>query len=319
MSTSLLATDGLLWVVTSIFITFIVCIGFYVERHELHKVTFKEACLISFSWVLVSLIFNASLWYYLKIKFNYTIANQKALEFFTGYLIEKSLSLDNVFVFALIFKYFHIPKDYQRIVLSYGIISAILLRLIMILAGVCLITKFHWILRVFGALLIFSGGKILFSHNGTDNPLMNIKDNFILNLCNKYLRTTPEIHHEKFFIRKHHKLFITPLFLAMILIEISDIVFATDSIPVIFAITNDPFIIITSNIFAILGLRSLYFLLATGLGRFKLLTPGLAIILIFIGIKMLLELKLSILTTLGSVSIIIILCILLSLIKTKKL
>ena len=313
-----IATEWYLWVITFIFIFIAVCMSFYVESHKIHKIHFKQACLISLSWILLALIFNIVLWYYLKIKFNLTIANQKYLEFFAGYVIEKSLSLDNVFVFALIFKYFDIPRDYQRIVLSYGIISAIVLRLIMILAGVCLIAKFHWILRVFGALLIISGGKILISFNNPNNHTMDLKDNFIINLCTKYLRTTKEIHHEKFFLKQHGKLFITPLFLAMILIEISDVVFATDSIPVIFAITEDPFIIITSNIFAILGLRSLYFLLATGIKKFSFLTPGLAIILIFIGIKMLMALHISILTTLSSISIIIIICILLSIIKAQK-
>ena len=317
--TMVIATEWSLLIVTCIFIISILCIGFHIESHEIHKISFKKACLISAGWILSALIFNIFLWCYLKTKFNYTIANQKALEFFAGYFIEKSLSLDNVFVFALIFKYFAIPKDYQRIVLSYGIISAILLRLILILAGICLITKFHWILRIFGALLIISGGKILISFNKKINPIMELKDNFIINLCNKYLRTTKEFHKEKFFLKRHGKLFITPLFLAMVLIEISDIVFSTDSIPAIFSITEDPFIIITSNIFAILGLRSLYFLLATGLRKFNLLNLGLAIILMFIGVKMLLMLKLSIITTLSSIAIILIICILLSVIKTQKL
>lgn len=304
-----------LWSIAGIFIASALAIGIYIEHHRLHKIHFKEACFISIGWIASAFIFNIVLWYYLKVNFNQTIATQKALEFFAGYTIEKSLSLDNVFVFALIFKYFGIPRDYQRVVLNYGIISAVILRLIMILAGVWLINKFHWILYVFGGLLIISGGKILiqhYLHKDLDNDLSN---NFIVNLCNKYLRTTTKIYQDKLIITKNGKTFITPLFLAMILIEISDVVFATDSIPVIFGITDDPFIIITSNIFAILGLRSLYFLLAAGLKKFVFLTQGLAIILIFIGIKMMFGLHLSILTTLSIIFIIISICVLLSLLK----
>jgi len=293
----------------------------------LHKIHFKEACIISISWILAALIFNIILWYYLKTKFNYTLANQKALEFFTGYLIEKSLSLDNIFVFVLIFKYFDVPKNYQRLVLTYGIVTAILLRLIMILSGVWVIEKIHWILRVFGVFLIISGSKILtpLFYNKPKTYLKQLKDpdarqskfsNFIINLCHKYLKTTKTVHQKNLFIIQHGKLRATPLFLAMILIEISDIIFATDSIPAIFAILDDPLIIITSNIFAILGLRSLYFFLATGLKRFCFLTPGVAIILIFIGIKMVFSFEISIITTLATISSILVGSILLSLNKS---
>lgn len=304
-----------LWLITCIFILSILLISFYIEHHKLHKIHFKEACWISVSWILVSFIFNIFLWFYLKIYYDQDIAYQKSLEFFAGYIIEKSLSLDNVFVFALIFRYFKIPEDYQRVVLNYGIISAIILRLIMILAGTLLIAKFHWILQVFGALLIISGGKILYQHHTNKHDQDDLSNNFIVTLCNKYLRTTKRIYQDKLIVKRFGKIFITPLFIAMMLIEISDVMFATDSIPVIFAITEDPFIIITSNIFAILGLRSLYFLLEAGLNKFTFLTHGLAIILIFIGVKMLFTLNLSIITTLSFVGIILSTCILLNLIK----
>lgn len=307
-----------LWVITCVFIFSILCLGFYIEHHKLHKIHFKQACLISASWILIAFIFNIVLWYYLKIYFGQKIANQKALEFFAGYIIEKSLSLDNVFVFALIFRYFKIPEDYQRVVLNYGIISAILLRLLMILAGTLLIAKFHWILQIFGGLLILSGGKILFQHYYHKHNKDDLSHNLIVTICNKYLRTTKRIYQDKLIIKRLGKIFVTPLFLTMVLIEISDIMFATDSIPVIFAITEDPFIIITSNIFAILGLRSLYFLLEAGLNKFTFLTQGLAIILIFIGVKMLFIIQFSILTTLSIIFIILSTCILLNLIKNIK-
>lgn len=284
------------------------------EKNQLTKNNFTSAAIISISWIAAALIFNIMLWYYLKINFNREIATQKALEFFTGYLLEKSLSLDNLFVFVLIFKYFHIPDLYQRKALNYGISIAVVLRMLMIFFGIWLISKIHWILYVFGAFLIFSGGKILLSKEQNSNNKNQLNNNLIVIWCNKYLRTTSDLTKEKFFITRHKKLYATPLFLAMILIEISDIVFATDSIPAILAILNDPFIILTSNIFAILGLRALYFFLAVSIHKFSYLQQGIAALLIFIGAKMLFNVHLSIIFTLGIMLIIIISSILLSII-----
>ena len=311
-------SDLYLWATWGIFVISIFFIIVYLEKYILTKNSFSSAATVSIAWIIAAIIFNIILWYYLKLNFNQTIANQKALEFFTGYLLEKSLSLDNLFVFVLIFRYFHIPDLYQKRVLNYGIIGAIVLRILMIFFGIWLISKLHWVLYVFGAFLIFSGGKILLASYSGSNHKENLNNNLIVILCHKYLRTTKDLAKENFFITKYKKLYVTPLFLAMILIEISDIMFAADSIPAILAILNDPFIIVTSNIFAILGLRALYFFLAISVHKFSFLQQGIALLLIFIGIKMLCELHLSIVVTLSIMSIILIASILLSVIFPSK-
>ncbi len=298
-----------LWLYTSIFILSAFSLDFYLEKYKLKQNCFKTAAIVSIGWILAALIFNGLLWYYLKINLNNTIADHKALEFLTGYLLEKSLSLDNIFIFVLIFKYFNIPSNYQRLVLNYGIIGAIFFRLFMIFFGIWLIKKLHWILYIFGGILIISGGKILISSLFVKKPIkeeIDLNNNLIIKLFSKYFRTTKELVKEKFFIIKENKLYATPLFLALICIEVSDIVFATDSIPAILVILNDPFIIFTSNIFAIFGLRALYFFLAIGVGKFKFLQEGIAIILMFIGTKILFEIKLPIVITL--IFIITIIC-----------
>lgn len=307
-----------LWLHSSIFIAVIFLLITYLEKHQLAKNNLKNASIISIIWILAALIFNACLWYYLKIHFDQTIANQKALEFFTGYLLEKSLSIDNLFVFIMIFKYFGIPDTYQRSVLHYGIMGAVICRLIMIFAGIWLIAKLHWILYVFGGFLIFSGGKILFAHHQNAENENNLNNNLIVILCKKYLPITKELYQEKFFILQDNKLYATPLFLALILIEITDIIFATDSIPAILAVVDDPFIIFTSNIFAILGLRSLYFFLALGAHKFNFLQYAIAIILIFIGIKMVFQLHLPIVITLSIMFLILMSSILLGYIFPKR-
>jgi tellurite resistance protein TerC len=291
-------------------------LSFYLENNILAKNSFKSAAIISILWVLAALIFNIIMWHYLKNNFDLQLANQKSLEFFTGYLLEKSLSLDNIFVFVLIFRYFSIPRSYQRRVLHYGIMGAIVLRLLMIFFGVWLINKIHWILYVFGAFLIFSGGKILFTQH--QHNIKELKNNLLIIWCHKYLRTTKKLFQENFFVIRRKKLYITPLFLALILIEASDVVFAVDSIPAILAIVRDPFIIFTSNIFAILGLRALYFFLALGIHKFTFLQPAIAMILIFIGIKMVFEIKLPILVTLGIMAAIMTVSGILSFLKNKK-
>jgi tellurite resistance protein TerC len=250
---------------------------------KVHKVSVKEALSWSLVWVSLALLFNAGLWWYLNGTVGAEIADRKALEFFTGYLIEKSLSVDNVFVFLLIFTAFNVPAEYQRRVLVYGVLGALLMRAGMILAGAWVVQEFSWVLYLFGAFLVVTGVRMLFV--AEEEPDMT--KNPVLRIARKYLRVTDDHHGEKFVVKKDGIRYFTPLFLVLLLVEISDVVFAVDSIPAIFAITTDPFIVFTSNIFAILGLRALYFLLADMADRFHLLQYGLALVLTFIGTKML--------------------------------
>jgi tellurite resistance protein TerC len=254
------------------------------ESKGAKKVSFREALTWSIVWIALSFLFNALLWWYLDGKFGRELANVKAAEFFTGYLIEKSLAVDNIFVFLMLFTFFGVQPQYQRRVLILGVILAIMLRAIMILIGAWLIAKFHWILYVFGAILLITGVKMLLMAEA--EPDMD--KNPILRFIRRHLSVTNEYHGEKFSIVRDGKRWFTPLFVVMVMIGITDVIFAVDSIPAIFAITLDPFIVLTSNVFAILGLRAMYFLLADLADRFHLLKYGLAFILVFIGIKMLL-------------------------------
>ena len=245
------------------------------------KVGIKEAAYWSLAWFTLAMLFNVLLWWHVDGTMGREIANTKAMEFFTGYLIEKSLSVDNLFVFLTIFSYFAVPPEYQRRVLMYGVLGAIVLRAIMILAGIWLVQQFAWILYVFGIFLVITGIKmLLFADRQPDisrNPLLNWV---------RRLRMTDALHGERFVIMKDGVRTFTPLFAVLVMIEISDVVFAVDSIPAIFAVTTDPFIVFTSNIFAILGLRALYFLLADMSDRFHLLKYGVAVVLIFVGVKL---------------------------------
>lgn len=248
-----------------------------------HKVSVKEAAVWSLVWVSLALAFNGGLWWYLNGTVGPEIADSKALEFLTGYLIEKSLSVDNVFIFLLIFASFHVAPEYQRRVLIYGVLGAIVMRAIMILAGAWVVREFSWVLYLFGAFLVVTGIRMLIMAEKTPD----LEQNPVLKFARKHLRLTTEYHGEKFSVMKDGMRYFTPLFLVLILIEFTDLVFAVDSIPAIFAITTDPFIVFTSNIFAIMGLRALYFLLADVAERFHLLKYGLALVLTFIGAKML--------------------------------
>ena len=251
--------------------------------NKAHKVSVKEAGIWSLVWVSMALLFNAGLWWYLKGSVGSEIADQKALEFFSGYLIEKALSVDNVFVFLLIFTAFQVPQQYQRRVLIYGVLGAIIMRAIMISAGAWVVSEFSWVLYLFGAFLLFTGIRMLVAVDAEPD----VVNNPILKFARKHLKVTDGDHGEKFFVKIDGVRFVTPLFLVLILIEVTDLVFAVDSIPAIFAITTDPFIVFTSNMFAILGLRALYFLLVDVADRFHLLKYGLAMVLTFIGVKML--------------------------------
>ena len=248
-----------------------------------HRVKVKEALAWVIAWICLALSFAGLLWWYLNDTQGAVIAQRKTLEFLAGYLIEQSLSIDNMFVFVMIFGYFAVPPELQRRVLLYGVLGAIVMRAGMILAGVWLVTQFAWILYVFGAFLVFTGIKmIVFAEAEPD-----LEQNPLLRWLRGHLRITANFHGEKFFVRQNGLLWATPMFLVLLLIEASYVVVAVDSIPAIFAVTTDPFIVFTSNIFAIMGLRALYFLLADLADRFHLLKYGLAIVLVFIGAKML--------------------------------
>ena len=248
-----------------------------------HKVSVREAAAWSIVWVLLALGFDYGLWIYLTETIGREAATTKAMEFLTGYVIEKSLSVDNVFVFLMIFTHFGVPPQYQRKVLLYGVLGAIIMRIIMVLAGSWVVSQFAWVMYLFGVFLLITGLRMLVANE--QEPDMDA--NPVLKLAKKVLPFTKEFHGEKFSIIQNGKRIFTPLLLVLILIEISDVIFAVDSIPAIFAVTTDPFIVFTSNIFAIMGLRALYFLLADMADRFHLLKFGLAFVLMFVGIKML--------------------------------
>lgn len=268
-------------VVVALFIDFVV-----LKKQGAHAVSVKEALNWSLVWVAASFAFNALFWYavYSENNQNVELANTKSLEFLTGYLIEKSLAVDNIFVFLMIFTYFAVPPEFQKRVLMIGIIGAIVLRTIMILVGSWLISEFHWVLYVFGAFLVITGVKMWWAAG--QEP--DLESNPALKLLRKVMPVSKNFDGEKFFTFENGKKIATPLLLVIALVGLTDVIFAVDSIPAIFAITNDPFIVLTSNVFAILGLRAMYFLLAAVAAKFHLLSYGLAVVLVFIGTKMLL-------------------------------
>jgi tellurite resistance protein TerC len=279
------------------------------------KVSVKEAAAWSLGWFTLAMVFNALLWWYLEGSVGREIANTKAMEFFTGYLIEKSLSVDNLFVFLMLFGFFAVPAEYQRRVLLYGVLGAIVLRAVMILAGVWLVSQFSWILYVFGAFLVITGLKmVLFAEHKPD-----LERNPVLKWMRSHLRMTNEYSGEHFTVVKDGLRYFTQLFAVLVMVEISDVIFAVDSIPAIFAVTTDPFIVFTSNIFAILGLRALYFMLADMADRFHLLKYGVAVVLVFVGIKLLIAdfYHVPVLLSLAFVALILTLSVIASLIATR--
>jgi len=257
---------------------------FVVGGGKEHRVSFREAATWSVIWISITLAFAGGLWVYLDGSLGREVANTKALEFITGYLIEKALAVDNVFIWLMLFSFFAVPASLQKRVLLYGVLGAIVMRTVMIFAGAWLITQFHWILYLFGAFLLITGVKMYWFAD--EKP--DLENNKLVNWLRGHMKITNEFHEHHFFIRENGLRYATPLFLALVLVELSDLIFAVDSIPAIFAITTDPFIVLTSNIFAILGLRAMYFLLAGVADRFSLLKYGLAVVLMFIGVKMLL-------------------------------
>ena len=255
------------------------------KQKEVQEVKLKTAAYWSIAWVTVASLFGGGLWLYLQQTAGVTIANAKTMEYFAGYLLEKSLAIDNVFVWLMIFAAFAIPQGLQRKILLYGVIGAIVLRTIFIFIGAWFVQEFSWILYIFGAFLLYMGFKLL---KGQDEEDSNIEDMKILKWLRKHMRITPTMQGEKFFVRQNGVLWATPLFLVLILVEASDVIFAVDSIPAIFAVTSDPFIVLTANLMAILGLRAMFFLLSGAATKMYYLPYGLGIILMFIGTKMLL-------------------------------
>lgn len=267
----------------SILVIILLLIDFFLLRSQgNHKVSTKEAISWSIVWLCAAATFGAWLWWHLNQQYGEEIANRKTLEFATGYLIEKGLAIENVFVWITIFTYFSIPAELQKRVLLWGVIGAIAMRAVLIYLGAMIIQQFTWIFYVFGAFLVFTGIKMFFVTGKTSD----IESNPLLIWLKKYLPMTNTLHSEKFSIIENGKRVLTPLFLVLVLVEVSDLIFSIDSIPAIFSITSDPFIVFTANIFAILGLRAMYFLLADVSDRFHLLGYGLALIVTLVGVKM---------------------------------
>jgi tellurite resistance protein TerC len=274
-----------MWTGFAVFVVVAIAIDLLVmEKQGAHKVTTKEAIGWSSLWFSLAFVFVALLWWYLNSTQSRDVANEVSMQFITGYLVEKSLSVDNIFVFLMIFSYFAIPAEFQKRALIIGIVGAIVLRAILILIGAWLLAQFHWVLYVFGAFLVFTGIKMWLAAGKEPD----VAQNPVLLFLRKRMKITTQFDGEKLSTMidgvKHY----TPLFVVLVLIGTTDVIFAVDSIPAIFAITDDPFIVLTANIFAILGLRALYFLLADLADRFHLLAYGLALVLVFIGAKMLL-------------------------------
>ena len=250
------------------------------HKHS-HTVGFKEATLWSIAWVSLAMIFNVLLWLYASNKFGDVLGKQVALEFLTGYVIEKSLSVDNIFVFVIVFSFFGVPTKYQHRVLFFGILGALLFRAIFIALGAVLM-QYQAVVLIFGVFLIITGIKMVFSEEGSVDP----SQNWLIKFMRKHIRVTDKMHKDHFFVKEKGLLYATPLFIALVFLEFTDVIFAIDSVPAIFAITKEPLLVFTSNIFAILGLRSLYFLLAGVVDKFHLLKYGLAATLVFVGLKM---------------------------------
>jgi len=267
----------LLWIGFNVFVLGAVALDLGVFNRRLHKVELREAFRSTVLWIALSLLFGFGIWYF--------SGYPRAIEFFTGYLIEKALSVDNLFLFLVIFRTFQIDERFQHRMLEWGIIGALLMRGLMIFAGTELIEKFSWVMYVFGAFLVYAGIHMLFTKKESIHP----EQSAFFRFANRHLRLSREYHGERFFVRKEGKIFATPLFLVLLVVEVTDVTLAIDSIPAIFGITRDPFIVYTSNVFAILGLRAMYFLLAGFLNRLRFLTVGLAFVLSFIGGKMIVE------------------------------
>jgi len=307
-----------LWAGFNAFVLFLLALDLGVFHRKAHAVSMKEAIIWSIVWISLSLLFNLVIYlFWDKMVPNSSYTNgEAALAFLTGYLIEKSLSVDNIFVFILIFTYFAVPDRYQHRVLFWGILGALIMRGTLILVGSVLLETFHWVIYVFGAFLIFTGIRMARQQDEELNP----DENPVVKFFRRFVPVTENYEDDKFFFRRAGKLFATPLFLVLLVVESTDLVFAVDSIPAIFAVTRDPFIVYTSNVCAILGLRALYFLLANVMHQFEYLKLGLAVVLSFIGVKMLLIdiYKIPVAISLAVVASVLTISIVASLIKSRK-
>ena len=306
-----------MWASFGVFVVMMLAVDlFLLGRHGAQKVSAREALVWSLIWFVMALLFGGALWGWLDHTAGRVVADTKTMEYLTGYLLEKTLAMDNIFVFVMIFSYFAVPIEFQKRVLLYGVLGAIVLRALMILLGAWLIAQFHWVLYLFGAFLLITGIKMLIFADSEPN----LANNPLLKWLKKHIRITEEYHGDKFWVMKDGVRWFTPVFLVLVLIEFSDVIFALDSIPAIFAITKDPFIVFTSNIFAILGLRALYFLLADMTKRFHLIKYGLAVVLIFVGVKMLIVdwFKIPVAVSLCVVIVVLGISILLSLVSTRN-
>ncbi len=298
----------ILWISFNVFIILMLALDLGVFQRNPHTIKVKEALIWSTVWVILALLFNVFIYF--------DMGEQKALEFFTGYLLERSLSVDNIFVFVLLFSYFKVPRLYQHKVLFWGVLGALILRAILIGIGAIMVTKFGWIIYIFGGFLLFTGFRMAFQTETNIEP----ENNIVIRTFKKLFPVTHEYHDGKFIVKINKKNFATPLLVVLVAVEFADLVFAFDSIPAIFAVTTDPFIIYTSNIFAILGLRTLYFAIASIMHKFHYLKIGLSLILIFIGFKMLIIdlYKIPIVFSLSMIALILITSIIYSLAKPLK-
>lgn len=298
-----------LWVGFNLFVLAMLALDLGVFHRKAHVVGFRESISWSLVWVALALVFNLGVWHFM--------GPQKGLEFFTGYLIEKSLSIDNVFVFALLFGHFAVPPLYQHKVLFWGILGALVMRAVMILLGAALITKFTWVIYVFGLFLILTGIKMIVKREESVHP----ENNPLVRWLRRLMPVTADYRGDRFFVLEAGRRAATPLFVVLLLVEFSDLIFAVDSIPAIFAVTKDPFIVYTSNVFAILGLRSLYFALAGVIDKFHYLKVGLGVVLGFVGVKMLLghtAWKIDTRISLGVIVLILAFSVICSLVWPKK-
>ena len=291
------------WIFFNIFVLIAVALDLGAFHRRPHRIGLREAAIWSAAWVALSILFGMGVFWFL--------GRQPALEFFTGYLIEKALSIDNLFLFLVIFRAFSVDERVQHRLLAWGVLGALVMRGIMIAMGAALVARFAWIMYVFGAFLVYAGIHMLLMRTRETHP----EQSKIFQLASKHLRVTHQYHGERFFVRSNKQLFATPLFLVLLVVEITDITLAVDSIPAIFGITHDAFIVYTSNVFAILGLRAIYFLLAGALRRLRYLTVGLSGVLVFIGAKMIAEpwIDVPVLISLGVVAGILLVALIASL------
>src|SRR2546425_1691859 len=297
-----------LWIGFNVFVLAMLALDLGVFHRKAHTVSIKEASIWSIVWITLALTFNAGLYFF--------SGPEPALQFFTGYLIEKSLSIDNIFVFVLLFTYFAVPAAYQHRVLFWGVLGALVMRGVMIVLGAVLLDTFHWIIYLFGAFLIVTGVRMAFHQEAEVHP----ERNPLLKLVRLILPVTHDYEHDRFVVRRAGQVLVTPLLLVLLVVETTDVIFALDSIPAIFAVTQNPFLVYTSNVFAILGLRSLYFVFANAMGRFSYLKLGLAVVLSFVGVKMVLADIFHIPTalSLGVIAVVLTVAIVASIMRVRR-